>query len=301
MLREPLFRLIFRQRRVSSQELSRGRRAYGHAFLAKLNPTGAGLAYSTYLGGANADGAKGLALDTYGNATMTGFTNSANFPVTANPAEPVANFNPAGFLTTINQSGTALIYSTMLGATGSTVASAVALDATNHAYVAGYTGSLTLPGTPGDFQSYNATSNPLAKTGFAMKLDLGSAVSCSLAFSPGSLTLPATGGALTASVVAPTGCAWEATPGSSWVSVNLPSSGVGPGIITVTATSNQMSLSSRSAVVNAGSASLTVTQAAGSCSAPLFYPATQAFGLRAVRVPWLCRYRRFVRLRLSPA
>ena len=272
-----------------------GSAAYGHAFLSKLSATGAGLVYSTYLGGANADGANGLAIDGYGNATLVGFTNSANFPVAANPAEPVANFNPAGFLTTINQSGTAIVYSTMLGATGLTVAQAVALDSTNHAYVAGYTGSLTFPGTPGTFQSANGSSSPLANTGFVMKLDLGSAVTCPLSFSPGSVGFPLNGGAVTVSVVAPSGCAWEVTSGSNWITVNPPSSAVGPGTVTITAGSNEMSLSSRSATVNAGSAALTVTQVAGSCSTPQFSPASpQTFaaaggtGSVAVAIPASC-------------
>jgi hypothetical protein len=271
-----------------------GLASYGHAFLAKLSPTGGGLVYSTYLGGSNADGANGLALDPSGNATLAGFTNSANFPVTANPAEPVANFNPAGFLTTINQSGTAQVYSTMIGATGATVAQAVALDSTNHAYIAGYTGSLTLPGTPGAFQSSSGTVSSQANTGFVMKLDLGSAVSCRLSFSPGSLNFPVIGGTATVSVVAPSGCAWEVISGSSWVVVNLPTSGVGPGVVTISVGSNEMSLSSRSATVNAGSASAAVTQVAGSCSSPQFYPVSQSFastggaGSVAVAIPPSC-------------
>ena len=251
-----------------------GSAAYGHAFLSKLNTAGSGLIFSTYLGGAKADGSSAVVLDTYGNATLTGFTNSADFPVTANPAEPVANFNPAGFLTTVNQSGTATVYSTMLGAIGSTVAQAIALDPANHAYVTGYTGSRTLPGTAGSFQAYNETLSPLAKTGFAMKFDLGSEISCALSFSPGILSLPLTGGEATVLVVAPKGCAWEAIPDGGWLTVNLPTSAVGPGEIRVVAGSNAMGLSSRSAKVNAGAAGLTVTQSSGSCGAPHFYPAS---------------------------
>jgi hypothetical protein len=251
----------------------------GHAFLAKFNSTGAALVYSTYLGGANADGANGIALDAYGDATLTGFTYSSNFPVSTNPAEPVANFSPAGFLTTINQAGTAIIYSTMLGATGSTVAQAVTLDSSNNAYVTGYTASTTLPATSGGFQSNSATASPQANTGFVMKLNLASATTCALSFSPGTVSMPVAGTAVTVSVVAPAGCAWEVVTSSTWLTVNSPSSGVGPGTVTITAGSNEMSLSTRTALATAGSAALTVNQVAGSCSTPQIYPASpESFG-----------------------
>ncbi len=97
-----------------------------------------------------------------------------------------------------------------------------------------------------------------------------------------------------ASVLAPAGCAWEAIPGGSWLTVSPPSSGVGPGTVSVTTGSNAMSLNSRLATVNAGAAVLTVTQSAGSCSAPQFYPATQTIpvaggtGSVAVALPAGC-------------
>jgi len=57
------------------------------AFVAKLNPTGSALLYSTYLGGSGQDSGQGIAVDTSGNAYVTGYTGSTNFP-TANPLEP---------------------------------------------------------------------------------------------------------------------------------------------------------------------------------------------------------------------
>ena len=60
---------------------------YGDAFVAKLNPAGSALVYSTYLGGSGNDASGyGIAVDTSGNAYVTGWTGSTDFP-TANPLQ----------------------------------------------------------------------------------------------------------------------------------------------------------------------------------------------------------------------
>ena len=73
------------------------------AFVTQLNPAGSALVYSTYLGGSDLEEANGIALDPQGNAYVTGYTDSADFP-TMNPLQPghgggvqdvfVANLNP---------------------------------------------------------------------------------------------------------------------------------------------------------------------------------------------------------------
>jgi hypothetical protein len=246
------------------------------------------------LGGSSSDGANGLAIDSLGDALVTGYTNSSNFPVTLNSVDQVANYTPAAFLTKINPTATSLVYSTLLGASGATVGQAVAVDSTNHAYIAGYTSATTLPTSSGAFQIANAATSPGASTGFLMKLDLGSATSCSLSFSPSAGNLPVGGGSFTTSVTVPAGCAWEAVAGAAWFTVNPPSSGVGPGSVTVNAGSNGMSLATRTGVLTAGGATFTLTQSAGSCTAPQFYPAAQTFvaagglGTVAVAIPAGC-------------
>src|SRR5206468_4241497 len=60
---------------------------FGDAFVTKLNAAGSALLYSTYLGGSGEDGGLGIAVDAAGNAYVTGFTGSANFP-TASPFQP---------------------------------------------------------------------------------------------------------------------------------------------------------------------------------------------------------------------
>jgi hypothetical protein len=94
------------------------------AFVAKLNSTGSALVYSTYLGGSGgADWGLGIAVDSSGNAYVTGFTTSADFP-TMNPIQPAYNGSNDAFVTKLNPNGSALVYSTYLGGSGSDAATA---------------------------------------------------------------------------------------------------------------------------------------------------------------------------------
>ena len=112
------------------------------------------LVYSTYLGGSGYDGLQGLATDPSGNAYVAGFTRSVDFP-TANPIQSALGGSQDAFVTKLNSSGSALIYSTYLGG-GQTVGDSVqniAVDASGNAYVGGYTGSTNFPTTPGAYQT----------------------------------------------------------------------------------------------------------------------------------------------------
>ena len=127
-------------------------------FVTKLSAGGVSQIYSTYLGGDLLDQANGIALDASGNAYVTGLTNSANFP-TANALQPSRGDNfPAGdaFITKLNTSGSALVYSTYLGADFNDSGSAIAVDPNGNAYVCGSTGSQSFP-TVNAFQSHNAS------------------------------------------------------------------------------------------------------------------------------------------------
>ncbi len=123
--------------------------AYGggddDAFVAKINPTGSALVYSTYLGGDENDLGYGIAVDSSGNAYVTGATSSTNFP-TKNPLQPAyGGGDDDVFVTKINGSGSALVYSTYLGGNGSDVAQGVAVDSSGNAYVTGGTNSSNFP------------------------------------------------------------------------------------------------------------------------------------------------------------
>jgi hypothetical protein len=86
-------------------------------FVAELNPTGSALVYSTYLGGSGDDGAYSIAVDSSGNAYVTGRTASTNFP-TMNPLQPIFGGIYDAFVAELNPTGSALVYSTYLGGPG---------------------------------------------------------------------------------------------------------------------------------------------------------------------------------------
>jgi hypothetical protein len=107
-------------------------------FVAKLNPTGSGLVYSTFLGGGGDDFATGIAVDTSGNVHVTGFTHSMNFP-TASPLQPARASPPDAFVLKLNAAGSELVYSTYFGGSGIDVGLGIAVDAAGNAHVTGST------------------------------------------------------------------------------------------------------------------------------------------------------------------
>ena len=130
-------------------------------FVAKINPTGSSLIYSTYLGGSGEDHVNGIAIDSSGDAYLAGQTNSANFPVkggsqyTAASCGSALSNNPCfeGFVSELNPTGTALVYSSYLGGTAASYGTDVALDATGAAYVTGWTTSKDFPVTQGAYDT----------------------------------------------------------------------------------------------------------------------------------------------------
>jgi hypothetical protein len=126
-------------------------------FVSKLNPTGSALVYSTYLGGAGGSSeAVDIAIDNAGNAYITGDTNSSEFPTTPGAFDTSfngPNYNADGFVTKLNPTGTALVYSTFLGGTNDDVCNNIALDNSDNIYITGYTVSTDFPATPGAFST----------------------------------------------------------------------------------------------------------------------------------------------------
>lgn len=128
------------------------------AFVAKINPSGNGLVFSTYLGGGNTDLGTSIAADSNGNAYVGGYTLSKNFP-TANAIQPKKHGGFDAFVAKISGDGSALLYSTYLGGKGNESIFntgyrdlGVAVDSAGSAYVAGTTKSIDFPTTPLAFQ-----------------------------------------------------------------------------------------------------------------------------------------------------
>jgi hypothetical protein len=140
------------------------------AFVTKLNPTGSGLIYSTYLGGNGFDQGFGIAIDSIANAYVSGGASSSNFPTTSGVFQPgYAGGNRDVFMTKLNPTGSALVYSTYLGGSGDDFGLGIALDSSTNAYVTGGTASTNFP-TAGAFQpalagSFDAFVTKLNATG----------------------------------------------------------------------------------------------------------------------------------------
>lgn len=123
------------------------------AFVTKLNATGSALIYSTFLGGSELDGGSGIAIDSAGNAYVTGSTASPDFPVTPGAFDTTFNGDRDAFVTKLNPSGSALVYSTFLGGFESDLGASIAVDTSGNAYAAGVALSSSYPTTPGAFDT----------------------------------------------------------------------------------------------------------------------------------------------------
>jgi len=135
----------------TANALQPARGSYGSdAFVTKLNASGNNLVYGTYLGGSGNDGGNGITVDSAGNAYVTGSTSSTNFP-TVNALQPAYNESAYGggrydaFVTKLNPSGSALVYSTYLGGSDDDGGYGIAVDQAGNAYVTGFTASSDLP------------------------------------------------------------------------------------------------------------------------------------------------------------
>ena len=149
------------------------RSSYGGVFVTKLNVAGSALVYSTYLG---VGFGQGIAVDATGNAYVTGKTSAKNFPTTAGAFDRSYNDNVAApatdaFVAKLNATGSALVYSTYLGADNFDRGEAIAVDGAGSAYITGSTlGSHDgFPTTPGTF-AYGASNH--GDGAFVTKIDI---------------------------------------------------------------------------------------------------------------------------------
>jgi hypothetical protein len=136
------------------------------------------LAYSTYLGGNGSDDGFGIAVDSSSNAYIVGQTTSTNFPI-LNGYTSSANASGIAFISKLNPTGTALLYSTYLGGTGGEVGNGIALDPNGNVYVTGYTISTDFPVVNG-FQTTTGTTDANA---FVARIDTTQSGTASLVYS----------------------------------------------------------------------------------------------------------------------
>ena len=135
------------------------------AFVAKLNPSGSALIYSTYLGGSGDEVGFGIAVDKFGNAYATGLTYSTDFP-TANPIQAANAGAIDVFVSKLNEAGNHLLFSTYLGGSQNDLGLRIRVDSCRAAYVAGWSESSDFPTTPKAVQTTSGGN----RVGFVSKI-----------------------------------------------------------------------------------------------------------------------------------
>jgi len=180
------------QTTYGGQGAGRNLPAFGDAFVAKLNPTGTALVYSTYLGGSNDEKGAAIAVDSSGSAYVGGATLSNNFPTKnayqatykgsgGNPdlcsgCGPLVNFGD-GFIAKVTPDGTGLVFSTYLGGALDDAVTAIALDGAGNVYAGGSTLSSDFPTLSAYQSKYGGAASdsaqPVIKVGdgFVAKFD----------------------------------------------------------------------------------------------------------------------------------
>ncbi|MGV3719337.1 MAG: fibronectin type III domain-containing protein [Actinomycetota bacterium] len=117
--------------------------SYYDAFVFKLNNTGSGLVFSTYLGASGDDYGLAIAVDNNRNPYITGRTLATNWPLHLPVQGDAAGAD--AFVVKLSAAGNSLAYSTYLGGSGDDFGRSIAVDATGNAHVAGFTTSTDLP------------------------------------------------------------------------------------------------------------------------------------------------------------
>ncbi len=127
-------------------------------FVTKLNASGTSLSYSTYLGGATYDEARGITVDGADSAYVTGHTFSSAYPTTAGAFDTSYDNTVGGsdaFVTKLDASGGSLSYSTFLGGSGDDQGEGIAVDGSGRAHVTGYTEATNFPTVQATDTTYN--------------------------------------------------------------------------------------------------------------------------------------------------
>ncbi|MCF6158069.1 MAG: hypothetical protein E3K32_05750 [wastewater metagenome] len=124
------------------------------AFISKLQASGNTLIYSTYLGGSNSDWGRGIATDNSGNAYITGWTYSHDFPTVAAVFGNKSGGYQDAFVTKIASSGEKLLYSVYLGGSGHDSGNGIAVDNEGNACITGYTNSNDFPAVSASYEKY---------------------------------------------------------------------------------------------------------------------------------------------------
>ncbi len=175
----------------------------------------ANLSFSTYLGGSDEEIGEDIAVDSAGQVYLTGYTQSTSFPVTPGSFDTTRNSSRDVFVTKLNATGSALIYSTFIGGIGVGSSNSIVIDISGNVYLTGNTNLSNFPTTSGGFDTtynsggdvfvtkLNATGSSLIYSTFigGSSLDLGDSIALDtsgnvyLTGNTNSSTFPTTAGA----------------------------------------------------------------------------------------------------------
>jgi len=266
------------------------------AFVAKVNANGASLIYCGYIGGAALDSGNGIAVDSAGNAYVTGTTESteATFPVTVGPD---LTFNGSGqfppsdaFVAKVNASGTSLIYCGYIGGSSRDESNGIAVDSAGNAYITGVTQSTeaTFPVTVGPDLTFNS-SDQFTDDAFVAKIG-----DCSFSISPTSQTFGASSGSSTVVVTTANGCSWTAVSNDSFITVTSGASGAGNGTVNYSVAANA-SANPRTGTMTIAGQTFTVIQNGVTCAGTISptsasYSAVGGTGSVTVPAPGGCSW-----------
>ena len=132
-------------------------------FVAKLSPTDAALSYATYLGGSGEEEIRGIDLDMAGNAYVTGWTYSGDFPVTPTSFNAARGDSKDAFVAKLDTNGSNIVYGGYVGGLLDEEGRAIAVDNAGNAYAAGWTKSEDFTTSSGAFQTaYNGYDDVFA-------------------------------------------------------------------------------------------------------------------------------------------
>ncbi len=128
-------------------------------FVTKLNSAGSSLLYSTFIGGSSREYGRGIAIDTDGNAYITGYTfDGTDYPTTPGAYDTTHNGGQDVFMSKLNSAGSSLLYSTLIGGSSDDSVRGIVVDTSGNVYITGYTGNGTID-YPTTLGAYDTTHN----------------------------------------------------------------------------------------------------------------------------------------------
>jgi hypothetical protein len=158
---------------TGSFNTSHSNTSYHDAYVTKIAASGSALVYSTFIGGYDEDVGNAIAIDGSGNAIMTGYTESSDFPMVSYSYDNSNNGSEDVIVAKLNSGGSGLIYSTYIGGMDSDKGTGLVNESGNTVIIAGNTASVNYPVTTG---AYDVSFNDLyySSDGFVTKLQFAS-------------------------------------------------------------------------------------------------------------------------------